>query len=68
MDRTEAIQTIKASCNAISAELTRLTPAVAQLGSKEIQDEILKALFQLTKDLEGIKKLARRAENIGSER
>lgn len=63
MNRAEAIETIKACCNTISAELTRLTPVVGHLGNKPTQDELLKALFQLTKDLEMVKKLARKAEN-----
>ncbi len=63
MERREAIEQIKTLCSTISAELTRLTPLVGDLGHKEIQEEMQKALFQLTKDLESVKKLARRAEN-----
>jgi hypothetical protein len=63
MQSDEAIRTIRTSCNAISAELTRLHPAVGNLGQKEIQDEMVKAIFQLTKDLETVKKLLKRIEN-----
>ncbi len=62
MERHEAIKTIKDSCNAISAELTRLHPAVGGLGNQAVQDEIVKALFQLTKDVESVKKLVRKVE------
>ncbi len=62
MERREAIVAIRSSCSAISAELTRLNPAVNDLGNRPVQDEIFKALFQLTKDVEAIKKLVRRAE------
>ncbi len=55
-----ALNEIKKSCNAISAELIRLTPAVGYLGNPAVQDELIKALYQLTKDVEIIKKLARK--------
>jgi hypothetical protein len=62
MDSSSALEQIKKSCNAISAELIRLHPATNALGDKETRDEIFKALFELTKQLETIKKLARKAE------
>jgi hypothetical protein len=62
MERDEALKVIRNSCNAISAELTRLHPAVGSLGNPPIQDEIIKTLFQLTKDVETVKKLLRKAE------
>jgi len=62
MERPEAIQIIKNSCSAIAAELIRLHPAVGGLGNQALQDQIVQALFQLTKDLETVKKLVRKAE------
>ncbi len=67
MDQAQAIEGLKTCCNTISAELTRLTPLVSHLGHKNVQDEIRQALFQLTKDLEGVKKLVRKAEIAPSE-
>jgi hypothetical protein len=66
MEREQAVQIIKHSCGAISAELTRLHPAVGALGDQPIQDEMIKALFQLTKDLETVKKLVRKSEQGAS--
>jgi hypothetical protein len=63
MEPNEAAEVIKKCCNTISAELTRLNPAVNDLGNKPIQDEIFKALFQLTKDVEAVKKFVRKAES-----
>ena len=62
MEREDALKTIKESCSHISAELTRIHPAVGALGNPQIQDEMIKALFQLTKDVEMVKKLAKRVE------
>ena len=60
MEPEAALNEIKKSCNAISAELIRLTPAVGHLGNPALQDELIKALYQLTKDVETVKKLARK--------
>ena len=61
MEPEAALNEIKKSCDAISVELMRLTPAVPHLGNPPIQDEMIKALYQLTKDVETVKKLARKA-------
>lgn len=62
MEKNEGIEQIKKTCRVIAAELMRLHPATAALGDKEAQDEIYRALFELTRQLEMIKKLARKVE------
>ena len=57
-----ALEQIKKSCNTISAELIRLHPAVGAIANKEAKDEMLKTLFELTKQVEMVKKLARKVE------
>ncbi len=56
MDRKAAIDQIKESCARIAQELMRLNPAVPALGDRAASDDIYKALYQLTKELETIKK------------
>lgn len=56
MDRSTATQQIRAACNSIAGSVTSIHPLVAALGDKETQDEIYKALFALTKDVEVVKK------------
>jgi hypothetical protein len=56
MDRTTAIQQIRASCNGISSGVTGIHPLVPALADQPAQDEIFKALYELTKHVETIKK------------
>ena len=56
MEKLPAINQIKEVCKTISRELMRIHPAVPALGDKEAQDEIYKAIFELTKNVEAIKK------------
>ncbi len=56
MDAPTAITQIRQSCKNIGAELMRIHPAVPALGDKAIQDEIYKVLYELTKQVEVIKK------------
>jgi thymidylate synthase ThyX len=56
MDKPAAIQQIREVCNNVSRELMRIHPAVPALAEKEAQDEIYKTLFELTKQVEIIKK------------
>ena len=62
MDKSSAIDQIKKSCLAISLELMRLHPPANAIDEKEIRDEIFKTLFELTKNVETIKKLMRKVE------
>jgi hypothetical protein len=56
MDKPTSIEQIKRACNAIASELMKIHPAVPALQDKETQDEIYKAVFELTKQVETIKK------------
>ena len=56
MDRVAGIKQIREVCNNVARELMRIHPAVPALAEKEAQDEIFKTLFELTKQLEIIKK------------
>ena len=56
MDRPTSISQIKKACANIASELMKIHPAVPGLGDRSAQDEIIKAIFQLTKELETIKK------------
>jgi thymidylate synthase ThyX len=56
MDKAAAIKQIRDVCNNVSRELMRIHPAVPALAEKEAQDVIFKTLFELTKQVEIIKK------------
>jgi len=62
MDKVAAIKQIRDVCNNVSRELMRIHPAVPALAEKEAQDEIFKTLFELTKQIESIKKRLARLE------
>jgi thymidylate synthase ThyX len=62
MDKPTAIQQIREVCNNVSRELMRLHPAVPALADKEAQDEMYKTIFELTKNVETIKKRLARLE------
>ncbi len=55
-DRPSAIQEIREICNKLAGGITSIHPAVPALADKPTQDEIYKALFALTKEVEVIKK------------
>ena len=56
MNRSEALQTLRNQCNLISSEITRMHPVIPTLEHPQTQSEILKALFELTKQVEVVKK------------
>jgi thymidylate synthase ThyX len=56
MDKADAIHQMREACNNVSRELMRIHPAVPALADKEAQDEIYKTLFELTKNVEIVKK------------
>ncbi len=56
MDKAAAIKQIREVCNNVARELMRIHPAVPALAEKEAQDEIFKTLYELTKQVEIIKK------------
>ncbi len=62
MDRSEAIQQMRAECNLLAASITRLHPLSPALQDAPTQSEIFKALFELTKNVETVKKQLMRLE------
>lgn len=62
MEKSAAIERIRAACNNISREMMSIHPAVPALANKETQDEIFKMLFALTTNVETIKKRVAKLE------
>ena len=62
MDTAAAIAHLRAECNQLASGITRMHPAVPKLGNAECQGEIFKAVFELTKQVEVIKKQLIRLE------
>ena len=56
MDREEAIQKIEEACRVIALEMMKVTPAARNLGDEETTADVVKAAYQLTIELEVIKK------------
>src|SRR5438874_872977 len=56
MEAPAAIAQIRQACKNIGLELMRIHPAVPALANKETQDELYKILFEITKEVEVIKK------------
>ena len=68
MDRDTAVAQIRKACNGISVELMKINPAVSALGDKEAQDEIYRTVFELTKEVETIKKRLAKLERSDDSR
>ncbi|HEY6170609.1 MAG TPA: hypothetical protein VI454_21425 [Verrucomicrobiae bacterium] len=66
MTNAEAIEAIKKTCGVISAEMMKLTPAVNGVTDPAMKGELLKSVYELTKSVEVVKKLARKAETSES--
>lgn len=62
MDRPTAIAEIRAACNAIATGVTSLHPLLPALNDEPTKSEIVKALFELTKNVEVVKKQVMRLE------
>lgn len=56
MTREEAITKIEGACKVIALEMMKITPAARQLGDEEVTADVVKAAYQLTIELEVIKK------------
>ena len=56
MERQQAIQEIRERVNQIASSVTGIHPQVAKLADAPTQAELFKALFELTKQVEVIKK------------
>lgn len=56
MSRDEAISKIEDACKIIALEMMKITPAARHLGDEETTADVVKAAYQLTIELETIKK------------
>lgn len=63
MERIEAIESIREACKKIAVEMMRIHPALPGLKDQEAQGEIIKALFETTRQVEAIKKRLARLES-----
>ena len=56
MTPDQAIERIEAACKTIALEMMKVTPAARHLGDEETTADVVKAAYQLTIELEVIKK------------
>ena len=56
VDTKEASAALRATCNEVGACVTRMHPLVPRLGHAPTQAVVLRALFEITKQVEVIKK------------
>ncbi|MDF1657193.1 MAG: hypothetical protein P1U58_06245 [Verrucomicrobiales bacterium] len=56
MTRDEATDTIEEACKIIALEMMKVTPAARHLDDEETMADVVKAAYQLTIELEVIKK------------
>lgn len=62
MDKSEAIKELRARADEMSRVVTSMHPLVGNLQNPPAQNEIIRALFELTKQVEVIKKHLLRAQ------
>ncbi len=62
MDRTAASQQIREQCNAIATAGMKIHPLLKALGDDAVKAEIVKALFEITKNVETVKKQVMKLE------
>ena len=65
MDRAEASEKIKDHCKTIALEMMDLNPAITYLDDQETQEALFEASYELTKQLEIIKKRVIKLERRG---
>ena len=65
MDRPEAITQIRTVCTQIASGVTSIHPLLPPLADEPTKAEIVKALFELTKHIETVKKQLLRLEKRG---
>ena len=65
MDRAEASDKIKTHCKTIALEMMDLNPAITHLDDQETQEALFEASYELTKQLEIIKKRVIKLERRG---
>lgn len=63
MDKNAAIQQIREACDTIARQLMRIHPALPSLADKEAQEQIIKTAFEMTKQVETIKKRLARLDS-----
>lgn len=56
MNREESIRTIEGACKTVALEMMKVTPAARGLDDEQTTADIVKAAYQLTIELEVIKK------------
>jgi hypothetical protein len=56
MERQQAIQDIRQHINQVATQITAIHPLVPKLADPPTQSELFKALFELTKQVEVLKK------------
>ncbi|MDQ3622452.1 MAG: hypothetical protein M3463_08200 [Verrucomicrobiota bacterium] len=56
MDRSTALAEIRAACNQVAAGVTKIHPLLPALEDEPTKAEIIKALFELTRHVETVKK------------
>lgn len=56
MDRPTAIEQIRSACNQLSGTITAIHPLIPALADQPTQDELFKTLYELTKQVEVVKK------------
>ena len=62
MDRATASQQLKDHCNTVSTAVMKMHPLLNALGDDPTKSEIVKALFEVTKNVEVVKKQVMRLE------
>jgi hypothetical protein len=62
MDRSDAIAQIRAACQQIAVGVTSIHPLLSALADEPTKSEIVKALFELTKNVEVVKKQVMKLE------
>ena len=62
MDRATASPQIREHCNTVSMAVMKIHPLLNALGDDATKGEIVKALFEITKNVEVVKKQVMRLE------
>lgn len=58
MERQQAIDQIKETCNLLSKDMMKIQPLIRHLQDKETEAKMFETVFNLTTNIESIKKLA----------
>ena len=55
-EEAQAVEKIKTACQAIAREMMVIQPAINRLASEPVRDGLFKTVYQLTAEVESIKK------------